>query len=543
MLGLLILSILSISFSGLQFGVDFEGGTFFQLHLAEKASPDQMDSIRETVQQRLDWTGLKDTKVTVWGDEFVIATIAETDPETVDKLEALLKKQGKFEVTLDGNLLFTGSDIIQITKDPGKGYGFQEFGDYVEWYLPFTLKESAAANFTKMVFHKCIILSYDAQSGKEYECEKTYFFIDRPAETVLIIPRSHYLQDRELLLRGNALESIPTNTDIDDVLRNAAMPYFIVDNNLTEAQLSELASILPNHPTAILPPKLNPEIRSQLTSLGFELLERAAANSDYAAAIDGEIIDPLEFSALLPWVWHVSGARQVISLSEDVTNLSPYVADSSQARIFSDMVIRGAASDFENAEQRLDELTILLESGSLPVPIDDISKETVSPFLGKEFLQSVLYMGLVALIVVALVIFIRYRKAKLIGPLIFTGLAEVIIILGFASLIRWNLDLAAVAGLLAAVGTGVDNQIIITDELIRGEKYEGGSPISRVKRAFFIITATAATTIATMSPVILFSFGLGKLVGFAITIIVGVLIGVLITRPAYAEMAKHLLSD
>lgn len=58
----------------------------------------------------------------------------------------------------------------------------------------------------------------------------------------------------------------------------------------------------------------------------------------------------------------------------------------------------------------------------------------------------------------------------------------------------------------------------------------------RIKMAFFIIFAAAATTIAAMVP--LMSIGIGFLRGFAITTIVGVLVGVMITRPAYAHIAR-----
>ena len=44
-----------------------------------------------------------------------------------------------------------------------------------------------------------------------------------------------------------------------------------------------------------------------------------------------------------------------------------------------------------------------------------------------------------------------------------------------------------------------------------------------------------------MSPLIIMGYGLGKLVGFAITTIIGVLVGVLITRPAYGEVIKIIL--
>ncbi|MCD6404133.1 MAG: protein translocase subunit SecD, partial [Nanoarchaeota archaeon] len=102
------------------------------------------------------------------------------------------------------------------------------------------------------------------------------------------------------------------------------------------------------------------------------------------------------------------------------------------------------------------------------------------------------------------------------------------------------LDLAGIAGLIAAVGTGVDDQIVITDEVLRGEKEEKVRSIKeRIKRAFFIIIVSFASTVATMLP--LTFAGAGLLRGFAITTIIAVSIGIFITRPAYARLIELLL--
>jgi preprotein translocase subunit SecD len=121
----------------------------------------------------------------------------------------------------------------------------------------------------------------------------------------------------------------------------------------------------------------------------------------------------------------------------------------------------------------------------------------------------------------------------------FIDLIEATITIALVSLIS-TFDLGAIAGVLAAIGTGVDDQIVIMDELKKGEKGEGGSLVARAKRAFFIVVAASATIIAAMLPIILIGFGLGRLVGFAITTIMGTLVGVLITRPAFGEIAKKL---
>jgi preprotein translocase subunit SecD len=64
---------------------------------------------------------------------------------------------------------------------------------------------------------------------------------------------------------------------------------------------------------------------------------------------------------------------------------------------------------------------------------------------------------------------------------------------------------------------------------------------SRFRKAFWVIGAAAATTIVAMSPLAFMS--LGDLTGFALFTIVGVLIGVLVTRPAYGDILRVLLTN
>ncbi len=112
--------------------------------------------------------------------------------------------------------------------------------------------------------------------------------------------------------------------------------------------------------------------------------------------------------------------------------------------------------------------------------------------------------------------------------------------MGFASFIRWNLDLASIGGIIAAVGTGVDHQVVITDEVLRGETKRTTYGIKKgIDMAFFIILAAAATTIVAMIPL----FRIIDVRGFALTTIVGVFFGVFVTRPAYARIIAILLRE
>jgi len=119
-----------------------------------------------------------------------------------------------------------------------------------------------------------------------------------------------------------------------------------------------------------------------------------------------------------------------------------------------------------------------------------------------------------------------------------TVLSEVLLILGFAAMVGWNLDVASIAGILAAIGTGVDHQIVIIDEAIRGADERFTNWKEKIKRAFFIIFVAYATTVAAMIP--LWNAGAGLIRGFAVTTIVGVTMGVFLTRPAFAAVIEKL---
>ena len=194
----------------------------------------------------------------------------------------------------------------------------------------------------------------------------------------------------------------------------------------------------------------------------------------------------------------------------------------------------------QDALDNMKKLQTVLVTGSLPVKLDIIQSDAISPVLGEKFVKNALLVGLLALLAVVLVLVIRYKKLVISIPIIITMASEVFILLGFAALIGWRLDLAAIAGIIIAVGTGVDDQIVIVDETLSAKKNARVLTWKdKIKKAFFIIFTSYFTTVVAMLP--LWFSGAGLLKGFALTTIVGVTIGVLITRPAFAAILETLL--
>lgn len=194
----------------------------------------------------------------------------------------------------------------------------------------------------------------------------------------------------------------------------------------------------------------------------------------------------------------------------------------------------------EAAKAQATALQVHLRAGALPVNVQLVGSGHVDAGLGSQFKTEAVIAGFISLLGVAAVVFRRYKRREILLPMIGTSTSEVIMILGVAALIGWQLDLPAIAGIIASIGTGIDHLVIITDEVL----HEGKLPPSRIfksriGKAFAIILGAASTNIIALSPLVVMGFG--SLKGFAITTIIGVLIGVIVARPVYGVVIKELL--
>ena len=194
----------------------------------------------------------------------------------------------------------------------------------------------------------------------------------------------------------------------------------------------------------------------------------------------------------------------------------------------------GAGEEGRKEARRIE---AILRSGALPIKVSVVGSHGISATLGEDFAENAVLAGILAFVGVSAFIYFRYKNPVVVLPILVTCFSEIVIILGFASLIRWNIDLPAIAGIIAAVGTGVDNQIVIMDEVMSGDKK---SIRYRINSAFFIIICSYLTLLAAMAT--LFVVGMAMLKGFAVTTIIGATSGVFVTRPAYARIVEYVLA-
>lgn len=192
-----------------------------------------------------------------------------------------------------------------------------------------------------------------------------------------------------------------------------------------------------------------------------------------------------------------------------------------------------------NTKKEMKFLQAILSTQSLPTDLEVASSYSISSSRGETLLANAVWVGLAALLLVSSIVALRYRRIEVFFGIFVALITEVIIVFGAAAFLRLSIDLAAIGGLIAAIGTGVDDQIIITDEYFRKRKKTTNSK-KRIKHAIYIIMIAYFTTLAAMGP--LYFAGLKILQGFAFMIIVGVTVGVFITRPAYAAYLRTLLT-
>jgi preprotein translocase subunit SecD len=186
------------------------------------------------------------------------------------------------------------------------------------------------------------------------------------------------------------------------------------------------------------------------------------------------------------------------------------------------------------AQEQMNKLQTILITGSLPFKLEIVKLDTISPTLGNTFTRSILITGVLALLSVAVIVFIKYRKLRLVFPPLLICTSEIIITLGIAALIGQDLDLPGIAGVLAAIGTGIDDQIIVLDEA--EHKEESLNLKQKIKRAFTIVMGAFFTSAVSLLP--LLWAGAGLLKGFAIMSLIGISIGVFVTRRAFADIVK-----
>jgi preprotein translocase subunit SecD len=157
--------------------------------------------------------------------------------------------------------------------------------------------------------------------------------------------------------------------------------------------------------------------------------------------------------------------------------------------------------------------------GALPVKLDRLTVQTVSPSLGKASLQAGLISGLAGLLLVLLYVIFYYR---LLGVVVVAGLAVTAALLWatisfMGQSLNTTINLAGIIGLIVSVGITVDSYIVYFERL-KDEARSGRTVRSSVDKGFASAfrTVVAADAVSLLGAVILYLISVGDVKGFAL---------------------------
>lgn len=264
-----------------------------------------------------------------------------------------------------------------------------------------------------------------------------------------------------------------TGTDID----KAYYEYSATDS-----------SGVPHHHVVLT---FTPEGRKAFTEATKAVASRTDGNNYLSICLDGEVIsspmvDPNQYAST-----GIDSESAVISMGANATaEDATYLAD-------------------------------LISAGQLPFKLECVKLQGVGATLGERSLQTSLMAGLIGIVLVMLFMIIVYRVMGVISCMALTlygGLMAVLL-----SVFHLNLSLPGIAGIILTIGMAVDANVVIYERI--KEELRTGKTLryaidSGYKGAIRAIIDSNITTI--IAGVVLWVFGTGTIVGFAQTLLIGV---------------------
>jgi SecD/SecF fusion protein len=179
------------------------------------------------------------------------------------------------------------------------------------------------------------------------------------------------------------------------------------------------------------------------------------------------------------------------------------------------------------SDDEVTELAMLIRGGALPVGLKEVQTSVVGPSLGIDSLNMSLIAGVIGVGLILIMMIIFYKIMGLIADIAL--LLYILLVFWILALFSAVLNLPGIAGLILSVGMAVDSNVIIfariKEEYMVSEKSLRVSVDSGFNRALKTIIDSQFTTM--LAGIILYQLGSGPVKGFALTLMIGIVISVL----------------
>ncbi len=196
--------------------------------------------------------------------------------------------------------------------------------------------------------------------------------------------------------------------------------------------------------------------------------------------------------------------------------------------------------------EEAEDLATIINYGALPVELEELTVQDVSPTLGSDQLAAGIAAGVIGLALVAIYMVVYYR---LLGLVVVVGLLmSAVVVYALISFlgegIGLTLTLAGVTGLIVSVGVTVDSYVVYF-ETLKDEVRSGRTVRASVDRGFArsFRTIVAADIVSLIGAAVLYFLAVGSVRGFAfflgVSTVLDLLVSYFFMHPVIALMARR----
>ncbi|MDR0645727.1 MAG: protein translocase subunit SecD [Elusimicrobiota bacterium] len=339
--------------------------------------------------------------------------------------------------------------------------------------------------------------------------------IANPEQAEALIGKTAMLEFRIVQDNKDAQEAVSKIYELDDA--------FNPDGSLTE----QAAKLQPAGISIMKDKKGNIVALSDIAQVtGADLEDARVAPGEYGYS-EVEFQFNSEGSKKFGALTGANIGKQLAIVLDNTVQSAPVI----QSRITSNGRITGQFT-VEEARQ----LAIILRAGALPAPVTIIEKRVIGPGLGEDSIKSGLKASLIGFLFIVCFMSVYYRFSGVISSVaLFLNL---VFLMSTMSYFAATLTLPGIAGIILSLAMAVDANVLILERMREERSY--GQPLAvAIKEGYdkawsAIFDSNLTTWIAS---ILLFQFGTGPVKGFALTLTLGLLVGVFtsvfVTRAIY----------
>ena len=525
---------------GLKLGLDLQGGSHLvyqsdlKNELGESIPPTktQMDALIKTIERRVNSSGLGEPIIQLLGDDRLLIQLPGiTDPE---RAKNLIGETARLEFK---HRYTDASDPVDKTINEGV------LNSYIGLY-PTSTSEIDAKNDSED----------NSSDKKDNEPDPVApplgVFVKFSENSYQIFKQLHENIVQSLESPGYDRLQVEVSGN-DDARRFELLGTFITET----AAESEFVFMIPSN--------YYESVEKAQIALGddpkFELLSILVGQRDEVIGLTGEDLErayPGQHQQtnkpIINVEFNEDGTRKFAELTTDIAGTNDRIAIFlDQDELISPVVnqpILGGAAFIDGPTftiDRVNDLSLMLESGRLPVPIKLLQERDVDAVLGADSLSKSYYAAGVGLLLVVVFMILYYRI-----PGIFASMAlffYCLLVISVFKLLSVTLTLSGIAAAILSVGMAVDANILIFERL--KEELRLGRTLTMAvnmgfSRAWPAIRDSNVSTLITCLILFWFADQLGATIvkGFAVTLSIGVIISMisaLLITQTILKVASH----